>query len=474
MTPEGNLTTGVLVATLMVVVGMTAGWGNRRPAMGLTGVYLLLTWVTHVPGAIAYMVPWSTLPDPAATATGFHWCWVGMTSFLAGSLILGRLLMHTAQGGGIAATPMAGWRKWPAFYLILGLLIMVGVGSLLAGVPSISAVLGAVSNLLVVGLIMLVWRAGKEQGRMKMLAVASWALLVPVFGVGTSGFLSFGAATLAIVIGVVAQFYRPRWAVWLALPVVFYLGLSVFVTYTRDKVAIREVVWFGDSQMKKIARVIETFSDFELVDLRNPDHLGYLDARLNQNFLIGLAVHRLQSGEMDYLRGASLLNALAAPVPRVLWPNKPVVAGGMGLAGEWTGMTFAEGTSVGLGHVMELYVNFGHFGVVLGFALLGGMLRWLDFQGARRLLAGDYSGAMFFMLLGIPFLNVGGGSIELFGSCAAGLVLAVALRKGESFIFRVLGVSPVSVRRQADQDKQSEAWKAPRPSPPAAATGKPD
>ncbi len=474
MNPEQALTTGVLVATLMVAIGMTAGLGNRQPAMGLTGVYLLLTWVMHVPGAIAYMVPWSTLPDPAATATGFRWCWVGMASFLAGSLILGRLLMHTAQGGGIAATPLAGWRKWPAFYLVLGLLIMVGVGSVLARVPSISAILGAASNLLVIGLIFLVWRAGKERGRMKMLAVASWALLIPIFGLGSSGFLSFGAATLAIVIGVLAQFYRPRWAILLALPLVLYLGLSVFVTYTRDKVAIREVVWHGGSSMQKVARVVETFSDFELLDLRNPDHLSRLDARLNQNFLIGLAVHRLQSGEMDYLGGTSLLNALAAPIPRVIWANKPVVAGGMGLAGEWTGMTFAEGTSVGLGHVMELYVNFGHMGVILGFALLGGTLRWLDFQGARRLLAGDYSGAMFFMLLGIPFLNVGGGSIELFGSCAAGLVLAVALRKGESLILHVLGVSPVSVRWQADQDKQSEAWKAPRPSPPAAATGKPD
>lgn len=474
MTPEGNLTTGVLIATLMVVIGITAGWGNRRPAMGLTGVYLLLTWVMHVPGAIAYMVPWSVLPDPVVTATGFQWCWIGMTSFMAGSLALGQVLMHTAHGGGIATTPLSSWRGWPAFYVVLGLLIMLGVGSLLAGVPSISAVLGAVSNLLVIGIVFLVWRTGKEQGRIKMLVVASWALLIPVFGLGTSGFLSFGAGTLAIVIGVLTQFYRPRWAVLLALPLVLYLGLSVFVTYTRDKVAIREVVWFEDSRMKKFARVVETFSDFELLDLRNPDHLSRLDARLNQNFLIGLAVRRLQSGEMDYLGGASLLNALAAPIPRVIWPNKPVVAGGMGLAGEWTGMTFAEGTSVGLGHVMELYVNFGHMGVITGFALLGGLLRWLDFQGARRLLAGDYSGAMFFMLLGIPFLNVGGGSIELFSSCAAGLVLAVALREGEQIIIRVLGVAPASARRQAGENPSAEAWKTPRPSPPASVSGKPD
>ena len=61
-------------------------------------------------------------------------------------------------------------------------------------------------------------------------------------------------------------------------------------------------------------------------------------------------------------------------VPRALWPDKPAVGGGGSLVSEYTGIPFGEGTSVGAGQVLELYVNFGIPGVLAGFTGLGFLL----------------------------------------------------------------------------------------------------
>ncbi len=46
-------------------------------------------------------------------------------------------------------------------------------------------------------------------------------------------------------------------------------------------------------------------------------------------------------------------------IPRALWPNKPVVGGSGDLVSTYTGIRFADGTSVGIGQVLESFVNFG-------------------------------------------------------------------------------------------------------------------
>ena len=77
-----------------------------------------------------------------------------------------------------------------------------------------------------------------------------------------------------------------------------------------------------------------------------------------------------------------------ALIPRAVWPDKPDVAGSGDIVSEFTGIRFAEGTSVGVGQVMEFYVNFGIPGVLIGFFGLGYLLMWLDQGIMRSLLRG--------------------------------------------------------------------------------------
>jgi hypothetical protein len=203
-----------------------------------------------------------------------------------------------------------------------------------------------------------------------------------------------------------------------------YLALSVFVTYMRDRNDIRETVWGGQPMQVRLTQLEATVAQFEWFDVSNADHLHAVDGRLNQSFLAGLAVSRL-SDIGGYAQGDTLWEALLALVPRAIWPDKPIQAGSGSLVSEYTGLRFAAGISVGIGQVMEFYVNFGTMGVLLGFMLMGVLVTILDVAAAERLAVQDLHGFVLWFLPGISLLQVGGSLVEVTGSAAASAFVAV-------------------------------------------------
>jgi hypothetical protein len=106
---------------------------------------------------------------------------------------------------------------------------------------------------------------------------------------------------------------------------------------------------------------------------------------------------------------------------------------------EYTGLSFAEFTSVGVGQVMEFYINFGRPGVLIGFACLGVLLRTVDFNAARCLLRKQYADFAFWYLPGLAFMQTGGSLVEISGTCATSAVLALLTNKiGLPMVLRVL------------------------------------
>src|SRR5262249_39950846 len=121
-------------------------------------------------------------------------------------------------------------------------------------------------------------------------------------------------------------------------------------------------------------------------------------------------------------------------IPRLIWPNKPV-AGSGGLVTRFTGVEFAEGTSVGVGPILELYGNFGEFGVILGFVVLGCAIRAIDLSAGILLRAGRWGDFAVWFLVGISLMNVGGSFVE----CAAGTVASIVLGNACNRILRSRG-----------------------------------
>jgi hypothetical protein len=254
------------------------------------------------------------------------------------------------------------------------------------------------------------------------------SIAFPVMTVLTQGFLGFGFAAMLTLFAFVASYYRPQWRVVVAGLLLAYVGLSVYVTYMRDRTDIRNVVWTGGTLSESATQAADTFAAFEWFDPNNVKHLDRIDGRLNQDLLIGLAVENLNSGDAHFAGGLTIVDAVLALVPRALWPNKSIAAGSGDLVATFTGLRFPEGTSVGIGQVMECYVNFGTLGVVIGFLLIGGFITFIDRAALHCLTSGDVSRFMLWYLPGLALLQVGGSFVELGGVAASGVVVAHLFR----------------------------------------------
>jgi hypothetical protein len=259
-----------------------------------------------------------------------------------------------------------------------------------------------------------------------------------------------------VVLAFVGTFYRPRWHVLIVGLLLVYAGLSVYVSYTRDRNAIRDVVWGGGGFFERVERVYETATTLEPFDPRDPDHFLRVDRRLNQNLLVGSAVDFLEVNAVrDFGRGQTLWQALIALVPRAVWPEKPVMAGSMTVVSDYTGLQFERTTSVGVGHVMEFYINFGTPGVVLGFLVLGVVVTALDQAAGVRLRRGDWKGFALWFLPGLSMLQVGGSLVELTSSAAAAVIAALIVNR------LLLGGSrnavPAAGQRQFARARQSRS-----------------
>ena len=117
------------------------------------------------------------------------------------------------------------------------------------------------------------------------------------------------------------------------------------------------------SIQERLDTVSGMFKDFVWFDWTNPLVLFAVDQRLNQNYFVGLAAQRIETGQSDYLYGRSLTDAALALVPRLLWPQKPVASGSGTIVADATGLDLDRKTSWGVGNVMEFQINFGVPGI---------------------------------------------------------------------------------------------------------------
>ena len=165
--------------------------------------------------------------------------------------------------------------------------------------------------------------------------------LLPLFPVTTlifSGFLGYGIGwSIAVATFLFAQSKRPIGYI-LSAPIVFFIGLSVFVTYMAGRDEIRQTIWHEQAGIgRSLEKVAGTFRGFSWLDLSNSQHRDALKSRLNQDILVGTAVDRLQRGEVEYASGKTLSTLVLSLIPRVVWPDRPVVGGGGSVVQDFAG-----------------------------------------------------------------------------------------------------------------------------------------
>ena len=416
---------GVLLAFLIYP------WVRRVASVGLPLCYIVSLAMIHWLGSLIHALPLPWRSDPY-TEIGFHQAFWATIAFAVGSMFVAPFILRMILRGETAPTvkhPSPEQFRLPMIYVLIGIACFGLLVPALKSLPSISAVSVSGISLAVVGVCLACWTAYLKRSYVKLAALLGAICILPFVTIITLGFVGYGSIAALLVFTFVATFYRPRWQAAAGLFLLFFLGLSLFVTYFRDRPKIREKVWGGAAYSDRMDTLTITLANFEFIDFKNPRHLSAIDDRLNQNYLVGRVVKTMDAGQEPFANGATLYEAVLALVPRILWPDKPVAAGSGNTVSRYTRMKFDSTTSVGIGEVLEFYINFGMIGVLGGFLMMGVIIRVTDTMAALRLHEGDWEGFMSWFLPSMSLLNVGGSLVEVFGTVGASIVLVAIVNK---------------------------------------------
>jgi hypothetical protein len=449
MGAEPDLALWVIVWSVAVVLTLVRHWRTDWGA-GLLLTYVISFATLHWLVPLLGLLPWYE-GDTQLTAEGLRLSAIAMLAFWGGSeivtLVRGRRRLTLAD----IRQPQS--RLAPALvtaYLVAGAVLYGGIMPVAGRLPTIAAIVSTGATLMAVGVGMKCWNAWQERANLRLVLWLASTAAFPLITVVTQGFLGYGFAATLLVAAFVASFHRPHFKEIAIGLLAAYLGLSIYVTYMRDRQDIRAAVWGGASLSDRFDALGATVKEFEWFNPYDINHLRRLSLRLDQDHLIGAAVVNLRENFVQFGDGETLWDAALALIPRAVWANKPIVGGSGDIVSRYTGFRFAEGTSVGAGQVLEFYVNFGTAGVVIGFACLGLLVTYIDRVSAAILLQGDTRRFVMWYLPGLSLLQVGGSMAEIVATAGASFVLALALSR----LTLPLPEAPIDRHDPADADTE--------------------
>jgi hypothetical protein len=323
------------------------------------------------------------------------------------------------------------------------------LGQFISMIPSAGAIAGSLGSLIIIGICLRLWAARESSNRGMFWSTLAFLPMLPLGTVVLGGFLGFGTAWVLTILSFLFAGAKRRAPYLLLAPAVLFLGLSIFVNYWAARNDIRRLVWYQPVGLsERLQRIVVMFENFEWLDLSRETHRVAATERMNQNWLVGVTVDRLDNGQVEYASGATLGNMLLGLIPRALWPDKPIVGGGGTVVRDFTGIEFAEGTSVGAGQVLEFYANFGTRGVIGGFLIYGWLLGRMDLRVIGCLRSGDQKGYVFWFSIAVALLIPGGNLLEVMVGAASGAVTGYGIGRvldNSRFVTRVIGHSRAKI-----------------------------
>lgn len=421
-----------LLAAWPVLVAVLIWWDRRHGDLPLFIVYSYIAGlaINHWFGALVHLYPTDASAFAVDTAPGFELSTWGLVFLVLGAAVYPQVrslsskrLQHIAAKSG---TVEAG--RVVNSLVIMGLASWIAELTPLSHLPSITAVISGGKQLLIGAICLKCWLAWINSDRRALFLWLAAGFVFPLYTMLVLGFLGFGITYLLSILIFVGTFYRPRWRVILAGFVAIYAGLSVYLGYFEDRVQIRNAVWGGQPMEVRLDALRKMVGDIAPFDPSNPLHRELIDERLNQNWLVGACMNYVPEFH-DYADGQTLYVALLSLVPRAIWPDKPFSAGSGNLVSDFTGLRFAEGTSVGIGQVMEFYINFGWPGVAIGFFVLGLFLRYVDVRVSTSIRDRVWADAGLWFAVGLSAMQQIGQLAEITSSMAAAAVFGIIARK---------------------------------------------
>ncbi len=270
---------------------------------------------------------------------------------------------------------------WVATQVRLGW-ALVGLGTfgllttgMASRIPTLGAVLGQMGQLADAGFLILVV-AYVTARRFRPLG---WVLAV-MFGRGLILAAISGHAAVIVIGGCVAMFIAVttdrlrlgRVTAGLLLALVLTVPTSYWLAGRSD---LRQAIREGASLTDTVSLTLDIF-----FSPRPMAASGFADRyrqRGDYSDLMAAAMTHTPAIQ-PYAGGDTYVESLSALLPRFIWTDKQVIAGGNEFVSQYTGVTFAHETSVAMHYMFEMYVNFGTPGVVIGMMLLGLLMAGLE------------------------------------------------------------------------------------------------
>lgn len=165
----------------------------------------------------------------------------------------------------------------------------------------------------------------------------------------------------------------------------------------------------GSTESYNVRTAIESVSDAAVINL------NFTEIPKTANIIKAIP------GELDYTYGQTIANYAVAPIPRSLWPDKPLIDTGVEVGVK---VYNTDGSAIPPGALGELYWSWGAVGITLGALLLGYALGWTErlFRGRTDAAAAVlYAGAV----LDLGFNAVSGSIGYAAFSAAVGAVPVV-------------------------------------------------
>jgi hypothetical protein len=450
-----SLSIGASIAICFAgVIGAFLLLRRDRLSLGLPLAFLLLLVLEHVPGAWAI-----SASGFRSSRTEFIEYGIAITSFAILSFFLGllasRYLVRDTRDQQLrlqfsSRVVQGAPTKFLVFCLIGGWAVVMVFSAI--DMASLNAVLSKAGGLWMLGAL-LGLASGVKRKSIREITIWVAVLLVYPMMLLLSGFTSGGAASIVIVTTALLIYARSAWTGMLVTAAAAVLGVSLFVSFFSIRDDYRRLAWGGAGLSERVAAISPMFSELELVNPGNREHVYALDQRLNQNYFVGVAATRLGRGDIDFWYGESLWQGLVALVPRAIWPGKPVTGGGGRMLAELTGIDLDEDTAWLVGPVLELYANFALVGVLVGFIFLGYFMGRLDRLCAIRLAEGRFDDSLIFFLPCVALIQPLGSVVELTSGGAAALIAALMWKRAwHSLGHRAAGQMQAGVRPRRLQD----------------------
>jgi hypothetical protein len=274
--------------------------------------------------------------------------------------------------------------------------------------------LGWLANLTSAGLVLLTAMAMRKGGGWWFL----WGAMLVMDVIG--GVLAFSKMSILLAVTPCIfgyLLYRPKWQALWCIPVLLatvYLASNSFVSFVRENVLDH------NSILGRMEMVHSYFEAEEESGLEEDGQAWW--TRLNYANSQVFAMEDYENGTP----GDSLMMALIAPIPRILWPDKPIIVSGYEFYRRLTGRDTA---SFGIGFFAEAYWNGGWLAVIL----CSGAIGWIF--GKITLFIGKEQAIGNLWVLPIALLWVRGGArvdgwihTEIVGPGVFTLILIVLMR----------------------------------------------